>query len=100
VTIGAVLTVNIAAVVVAVPHELVKTARYLLPFCEAAAVKVNVVLVAPETLEKVLPPLVLTCHWTVGAGLPLAAAVKLTLLPLQTVWFVGFVVMAGAVQVA
>ena len=46
---------------------------------------VKVVLVAPEMLppllrfEKEPPPLVLTCHCTVGAGVPLAVAVKLTL---------------------
>jgi hypothetical protein len=39
-------------------------------------VSVSVVLVAPERLLKELPPLVLTCHWTVGAGLPVAAAVN------------------------
>jgi hypothetical protein len=38
---------------------------------------VNVVLVAPEMLVK--PEPVLTCHCTVGAGLPLAAAVKVAL---------------------
>jgi hypothetical protein len=32
-------------------------------------------------LLNVAPLSVLTCHWTVGAGFPLAAAVKLTLLP-------------------
>jgi hypothetical protein len=38
---------------------------------------VNVVLVAPPMLMK--GPPVLTCHCTVGAGVPLAVAVKLTL---------------------
>jgi hypothetical protein len=44
----------------------------------------------------VVPPSVLTCHCTVGAGVPLAAAVKLTLFPAATAWFVGFVVTVGA----
>jgi len=39
VTTGAVLTVKAAAVVVAVPQLLVKTARYCLPLSPAAAVK-------------------------------------------------------------
>ena len=45
---------------------------------------------------KVVPPSVLTFHCTVGAGLPLAAAVKVTVLPASTVWLVGFVVTVGA----
>ncbi len=53
---------SIAAVVVAVPHTLVKTARYLLPFCADVAVKLNVALVAPGMLLKVAPLSVLNCH--------------------------------------
>jgi hypothetical protein len=63
----------------------VNTARYLFPFCAAMVVNVSVVEVAPVTLLKVTPPSMLTCHCTVGAGFPLAAAVKLTLLPAVTV---------------
>ena len=44
----------------------------------------------------VVPPLVLTSHCTVGVGLPLAAAVKVTVLPVLTVWLAGFVVTVGA----
>ena len=40
---------------------------------------VKVVLVAPPISLKVAPPFVLTCHCRVGAGVPLAAAVKLAL---------------------
>ena len=58
--------------------------------------KVRVVLVAPAMSLKVVPPSVLTCHCTVGVGLPLAAAVKVAVCPAVTVWFVGFVVIAGA----
>ena len=39
------------------------------------------------------PPLVLCSHWTVGAaGVPVAAAVNVTLLAAATVWFEGCVV--------
>jgi hypothetical protein len=89
-------TPNAAAVVVALPTVFVKTARYLFPLCAAVtAVEVNVADVAPPTLLNVTPLSVLTCHCTVGAGLPLAAAVKLALLPAVTVWFAGFIVIAG-----
>ena len=36
-----------------------------------------------------LPPLLLTSHCTVGAGLPVAAAVNVALLPAVTVWLDG-----------
>lgn len=39
----------------------------------------------------------LTCHFTVGVGLPEAAAVKLAVAPVDTVVFVGFNVTAGGV---
>src|SRR5437773_1076089 len=76
-TVGQV-TVSVAALLLAVPRALVKTARYWLPFCDNCAVKVRLVLVAPPM--SVNPEPVLTCHCTVGAGEPLAAAVKVTLL--------------------
>ena len=40
------------------------------------------------------------CHWNVGAGLPLAAAVNVTELPAVTVLLAGWVVIAGAVGAA
>src|SRR5258706_3923250 len=89
------LTVSVAAVVLALPQALVKTARYLLPLCDVLAVKLSVVLVAPEMFVK--GPPVLTCHCTVGAGLPLEAAVKLTGAPSHAVVSLGFVVTVGAV---
>ena len=55
----------------------------------------NVVLVAPGMFAN--GPPVLTCHWTVGAGLPLAAAVKVAVPPSHTVWLAGLVVTLGAV---
>jgi hypothetical protein len=100
VTVGAVvvvLTVSVAALLVAVPAVFVNTAWYLLPLCAVVtAVNVSVPEVAPETLLKVVLPLGLTCHCTVGGGVPLAAAMKLAVLPDATVWFAGFVVIAGA----
>src|SRR5579871_3026537 len=42
------------------------------------------------------PLLVLSCHWTVGVGVPDAAAVNVAVWPAATVWLVGWVVMAGA----
>ena len=78
---GAWVTVSVAAVVVAEPTVLVNTARNWLPFCATRVVNVNVVLVAPAMFENVAPPLVLSCHCTVGVGLPLAAAVNDTMLP-------------------
>ena len=55
------------------------------------------VLVAPGILLKFAPPSVLTCHWTVGVGLPFAEAVKETDPPAHTALLVGFVVTAGPV---
>jgi hypothetical protein len=82
---GAGFTVRVAGVVVAVPAELVNTARYWFPFCDKAVVKLRVVEVAPETLLNVVPPSVLTCHCTVGVGEPVAAAVKVAVWPAVTV---------------
>ena len=79
------LTVSVAAVVVAVPEELVNTARYWVPFCDKVVVKLRVVEVAPETLLNVEPPSVLTCHCAVGVGEPVAAAVKVAVWPAPAV---------------
>src|SRR5208337_5672206 len=90
VTVGAESTVRVAALVVAVPTLLVKTAWYSLPFWAAVVlVRVRVVLVAPVMSLKVEPLSVLTCHCTVGVGLPLAAAVKVAVWPAVTVWLAG-----------
>ena len=89
------LTVSVAAVVVAVPAELVNTARYWLPFCDKVVVKLRVVEVAPETLLNVAPLSVLACHCTVGAGEPVAAAVKVAVWPAATVWLAGCRVIVG-----
>src|SRR4030081_3770272 len=46
---------------------------------------------------KVTPLSVESCHCTVGAGWPLAAAVKVTFEPAQMVWVSGLVVTTGGV---
>jgi len=85
-----------AAAVVAVLQELVKTAWYRLPFWLSWAMKLSVVDVAPAMLVNVVPPLVLTCHCTVGVGLPDAAAVNVAVVPTPMDWFAGFSVTNGA----
>ena len=96
VTTGFVVTVRVAAVVVAGGlHVFVNTARYCFPLSAIVAVKVSIVEVSPGMSEKE-PPLD-TCHCTVGAGLPLEAALKLTIVPSQTVCVAGLLVTTGAV---
>src|SRR5450432_847050 len=81
---GPAVTVSVAAVVVALPTLLVNTARYWLPLSVACAVKLSVVEVAPAMLVNVAPPFVLSCHCTVGVGLPLAAATNEAIDPALT----------------
>jgi len=90
-------TVNVAAVVDVLPAAFVNTALYWFPFCDAVVAKLKVVVVALATFVNVVPPFVLTCHCTVGAGDPVAAAVKVAVAPATTVTFAGFVVIAGSV---
>src|SRR5450755_3356096 len=81
----------VAAVVVALPDPLVKTARNFVPFWPANTFgTVKVVLVAPATLLNVAPPFVENCHCTVGVGAPLAAAVNTAVPPAFTVTSTGF----------
>ena len=96
VTTGALFTVNVAAFVVADPDEFVNTARYWVPFC--APVVESIVCVgdvAPAMFDHD-PPTGMDCHWTVGVGVPLAAAVKLAALPAVAVAFDGCCVTVGA----
>ena len=88
------LTVNIAASEFTVPPLFVHTARYCLLLSAIAVAKDNVAFVAPVIFVQVVP-LVLTCHCTVGAGLPLAAELKLTFKPTHLVCEAGWVVTAG-----
>jgi hypothetical protein len=90
VTTARVLTVKVATAEVMLPQVLENTARYWLLLCEALTVKLNGLLVAPGMLVK-LPPL-LACHCNVGAGVPLAAAVNDTTVPVQALVLSGSVV--------
>ena len=47
-------------------------------------------------LLQVVPLLVLTCHCTVGAGVPVAAAVNVAVVPVFAVTLAGWLVMVGA----
>ena len=87
-------TVSVAALDVAVPQPLVNTARYWKPLCPLWAVKDSVGDVAPVTLVKLAPPLLLTCHCTDAD--PVAAAVNVAVAPAFAVWLAGLVVITGA----
>ena len=91
---GTMLTVNVAVLEVAVPAMLVHTARYCLLLSAAVVVNDKMLVVAPVMLFQ-LVPLVLSSHCTVGAGLPLAAELKLTFKPAHFVCDAGWVVTAG-----
>lgn len=52
-----------------------------MPFCDMLTVNVRVVEVAPGMSVNVAPPSELTCHWTVGAGEPVADALNEALCP-------------------
>ena len=64
--------------------------------CEALAVKLSGLDVAPGMLVNVAPPLLLACHCSVGAGTPLAADVNDTDAPAQALVLTGLVVTTGA----
>jgi hypothetical protein len=67
----------VAALVVAAPATFVNTALTFHPFSRALRLPVaNVGDVAPVKVAQVDPPSTEYCHCTVGAGVPLAAAVK------------------------
>ena len=91
---GVALTVNTAAVEFAVPAILVHTARYCLLLSAVVVPNDNVPDVAPLMLVQ-LVPLVLSCHCTVGAGLPLAAELNITFSPAHFVCVTGCVVTKG-----
>src|SRR6266702_1550805 len=99
VVVAGLITVNVAALEVALPAELLNTAWYRLPFCDRLAVNVSVVEVAPAISLKLTPPSVLTCHWTVGGGVPVAAAVNEAVCPTVIVRLDGDVVTAGATKI-
>ena len=61
--------------------------------CERLTVKLNGLLVAPGILVNPLP--LSACHCNVGAGVPLAAAVNDTTVPVQALVLSGSVVTRG-----
>jgi hypothetical protein len=96
-TVFAAVTVKVAAVVVAMPDALVKTARYSFPLRAAVVpTMLSVGEAAPAMFVKLTPPFVLACHCTVGAGWPEAAAVNVAAAPAVTVTLMGFVAITGA----
>src|SRR3989442_522170 len=93
VTLG-LLIVSVATPEVVLPQVLENTTRNWLLLCETLAVKLSGLDVAPGML--VNPPPLLACHCSVGAGVPLAAAVNDASVPAQTFVLSGLVVTAGA----
>jgi hypothetical protein len=91
---GATSTVRVAGAVDVVPTPFVKTASYWSPLSAATALKLSVGDVAPATSTHV-PPLD-TIHRTVGAGFPVAAAVKTAAAPASTVVAAGWLETSGA----
>ena len=99
-TPGAVVTVSLAAWLVALPAALVKTARYSVPLSTSAvAGVVKLALVAPAIGAHVLPALPLFSHCTVGVGVPVADAVNVAVVGMTTLASAGCCVMLGAVRV-
>ena len=87
-------TVRVAGFVVAVLALFVNTARNRLPWSAAVAVNAYVVDVAPAMFDQ-LEPLGLTCHCTVGVGVPEADAEKLAEVPAFRVRLPGCAVIDG-----
>src|SRR3990172_7496371 len=81
-------TVSMAAALVAVPPLLLATTRYCVPVNSTVALlTVNVAVVVPlygaVSVNDVhdVPPVVDTCHWYVGVGIPAAADVHQAFVP-------------------
>ncbi len=92
----AAVTVSSAGFVAADPAVFVNTARKRVPWSACAVVNAYDTAVAPEMSAHVAPPSVLTCHRTVGAGVPDAAAVNVATAPACTLWLAGCSVTTGA----
>lgn len=92
------VTISVAAVVVAgAPMPLLNTARYSLPFSSSVTLPMaRVAFVAFGISLNEFPPSVLTCHCTVGDGVPLASAVNITSVPATSDCDCGLVVTTGA----
>src|SRR5207253_1989426 len=96
--VGEAFTVSVAAVVgMLLPHRFENRARYWLLVCAATVAKLSVAFVAPEISANVDPPCMLTCHCTVGAGLPVAEAENDALDPSHFVSLDGLLEIVGAV---
>src|SRR5262245_58595184 len=89
--LASVLTVSEADAVVTAPQVLVATTSYTAASPNATGLSVSDGSVAPGMLMPALR------HWYVGAGVPLAAAVKMALPPTHAACAVGGVVIAGPV---
>ena len=76
------------------PALFVHTARYCLLLSAMVVVNDKVLLTAPGILIQFVP-FVLSCHCTVGTGVPLAAEVKETVVPAHFIWEAGCVVTVG-----
>jgi hypothetical protein len=98
VTAVAGVMVTVAALLVAVPPALVKTALTSQPFTRAVRgpdVYEGEVAPGMVRLVQVLPSIEY-CHCTVGVGVPLAAALNVRVPPDGTDWLIGWVVTTGA----
>ncbi len=99
------LTVSVAAALSAVPRMLVATARYCLPFgLVGTEAVISVPVVTPlygDVSDRFAHPwggIASTCHWTVGAGVPVAAAEKVAVLPGATLTETGSDVNEGGLD--
>ena len=92
------MTVRVAPSVATEPPPLVKTARNSQPLTKGIGIPLSVVEVYPAASIQVMPPSTETCHCTLGVGVPLAAAVKVTGSPWATDWLTGWVVTTGAMS--
>jgi hypothetical protein len=70
------VTVIAAGLLGTVPPTLLNTARTSQPFSNVVSAALSVGDVAPVMLIHTVPPSTDACHWTVGVGVPVAAAVK------------------------
>src|SRR5262245_27184013 len=84
---GVAFTVRTAAFEFTEPLLFVHTARYCLLLSPIVVANDKVLFVAPEIFVQV--PLAFSCHCTVGAGLPVAAEVKLAFAPAHLVCDAG-----------
>ena len=92
-------TVSVAAFELTVLTLFVHAARYCLLLSAVVVTNDNVAFVAPVIFVQVVP-FVLSCHCTVGVGVPLAAELKPAFIPAHLVWDVGCVVIVGGVFAA